>query len=60
MQKSFELLRKLGVHYATKRHTDIIDAFIENKGTDLKALLDDLGSWDESDMEIAKAWFETL
>lgn len=60
MQKSFELLRKLGIHYVTKRHVDIIDNFISKENSDLTALLNELGSWDENDMEIAKSWLKEL
>ncbi|MFA7708152.1 MAG: hypothetical protein WCX73_04330 [Candidatus Pacearchaeota archaeon] len=51
-----ELLQRLGVMNCTRRHLQIINDFIDNKETDCKKLLDELGGWDANDLVICERW----
>ena len=57
--KSTELLLKLGITHATRRHLKIVEDFLESGETDAKTLLDKLGSWDKSDLLITEKFLKT-
>lgn len=57
--KSTELLLKLGITRATTRHLKIVDDFLESGETDAKKLLDNLGSWDKTDLLITERFLKT-
>ena len=50
------LLRALGIKAFTKRHLQIVTDFLASKETDGAILLNELGSWDESDLEIVNTF----
>ena len=59
MKTSTELLMKLGVTHATRRHLKIVDDFLESGDTDAKKLLDQLGGWDERDLLITEKFLKS-
>lgn len=59
MKKATELLTKLHCYRYTERHIKLIDKFVNSGETDCKALLNQLGSWDEKDLEITERWLNS-
>lgn len=60
MGNAQNLLIKLGVSSYTDRHVRNINDFLSQKGTDVKKLLDNLGSWDDADLKIAESWLTEI
>lgn len=58
--QALELLKRLGVEYYADRHVRNIKNFLMDEGTEVEELLDRLGSWDESDLVIAKKWLKDV
>ena len=57
MKNANSLLLALGINACTDRHIGCINDFISGGETDVKKLLDKLGSWDEADLKIAERWY---
>ena len=60
MKESKDLLKRLGLSYYTRRHLLIVEDFLESKDTNVENLLDGLGDWGESDLDVVKKWFNEL
>lgn len=58
MKVERELLLKLGIINCTIRHLQIVTDFLNSGETDVKILLDSLGSWDENDLIIAEEFLK--
>jgi len=59
-KESLALLFELGMEYYTDRHVSIIENFIASGEKNCTKLLDQLGSWNQDDLIIARGWFAGL
>ena len=58
MKTPENLLRLLGIKNYTTRHLRIINDFLSADKTDAKELLDQLGRWDENDLNITEKFLK--
>lgn len=59
MRTAENLLRLLGIRNYTARHLKIINDFLSTDKTDAKELLDQLGGWDENDLNITEKFLKS-
>lgn len=55
-----KLFKMLGIKSYTRRHFLLVSDFIKNKDTNIEKILNELGGWDENDLQIAKSWQSQL